>query len=213
MEATKIKNKIDLHTLPNNNKKREKYFWLLEIIYFYMMENKSGQQQQQHAEGEAPKVVRGQIGAIKREIIDHYDEIQAQIDIRTETLLASLPEALKKGREELLERVREEKEKNLAALAEDSPLVRYKNEYYQRFLQLKQDYQNCDDDDEAKKSEIKKSLDELKKDLQLLEEFMDDFKNRTLCFEEADKSVYASLIGELVTNVDLKLNENLISKC
>lgn len=150
--------------------------------------------------------------SIKREIIEHYDKIQCQIDIRTETLLANLPEALRKGREELLERVREEKEKSLAALADDSPLVVYKNEYYQRFLQLKQEFQNCQgesEQDEAKREECLKKLDELKKNVQLLEEFLDDFKNRTLCFEEPDKSVYVSLIGELVTAEDLKQNESL----
>lgn len=152
------------------------------------------------------------IGSIKRDIIEHYDKIQAQIDLRTETLLAQLPDALRKGRDELLERIREEKAKNLAALADDSPLVRYKNEYYQRFLQLKQDYAACDaepNEDEAQKrrDEIVKSLDELKKNVKLLEEFLDDFKNRTLCFEEADKSVYRALIGELVTSDDVSLNE------
>ena len=193
---------INYFGINNNNNKN----YLKKIEYPFAMEK------QQPPEKAAEKMVRGQTGAIKRDIIDHYDNIQAQIDMRTETLLAGLPEALKKGRDELLERVREEKEKNLAALAEDSPLVRYKNEYYQRFLQLKQDYESCGND-EAKKEQIRKSLDQLRKDLELLDEFLDDFKNRTLCFEEADKSVYASLIGELVTYDDLKLNENLISKC
>lgn len=150
--------------------------------------------------------------AIKREIIEHYDRIQCQIDIRTETLLANLPEALRKGREELLERVREEKEKSLASLAEDSPLVRYKNEYYERFCELKKQYEQCsgdNDGDETRRDEIVKQLDELKKNVQLLEEFLDDFKNRTLCFDEPDKSVYAALIGELVTADDLKQNESL----
>lgn len=150
------------------------------------------------------------IGAIKREIIEHYDNIQSQIDIRTETLLASLPEALRKGREELLERVREEKEKNLAALADDSPLVRFKNEYYERFVELKREFAQCQGESEAeqaKRDEILKSLDELKKNLKLLEEFLDDFKSRTLCFDEADKSVYSSLIGELVTADDVNVSQ------
>ena len=34
----------------------------------------------------------------------------------------------------------------------------------------------------------------------MLEDFLEDFQKRTLTFEEADKSVYASLIGELVTH-------------
>lgn len=148
-----------------------------------------------------------QLGALKRQIIEHYDQIEAQIDIRTETLLAGLPDALKKGRDELLERVKEEKEKNLAALADDSPLMRYKNEYYQRFLQLKHDYEHCGENDTTKKEEILISLDELKKDLQLLEDFLEDFKNRTLCFEEADKTIYASLIGEIVINDESTANK------
>jgi hypothetical protein len=53
-----------------------------------------------------------------------------------------------------------------------------------------------------KKEDIQKRLEELKKDVDLLEEFLDDFKNRSLSFEHADKSVYASLIGELVSNSD-----------
>jgi pyruvate-formate lyase len=140
-----------------------------------------------------------QIGQIKRDIIEHYDKIQCQIDVRTETLLQNLPEALEKGRAQLLERVREEKEKNMAALAEDSPVMRFKNEYYQRFLTLKEEYTNSGDN-AAKKEEIKKQLEVLKKDMALLEEFLEDFKSRTLCFEEADRSVYSALIGELVTN-------------
>ena len=142
------------------------------------------------------------LGQAKKDIIDHYDQIQSQIDVRTELLLMSLPEALKNGKEELLERVREEKEKCMATLAPDSPLVRYKNEYYQRFVQLKEDYASAGSDT-AKREEIEKKLDDLKKDVQVLEEFLEDFQKRTLCFEEADKSVYASLIGELVTHNEL----------
>jgi hypothetical protein len=150
-------------------------------------------------------MVEEQVGQVKREIIDHYDTIQSQIDIRTETLLMNLPEAMKRGREELLERVKEEKEKSLAALGPDSALVRYKNEYYERFMQLREDYYNSGNDLE-KKEDIQKRLEELKKDIQLLEDFLDDFKNRALSFEEADKSVYASLIGELVSNQDEQTN-------
>ncbi len=142
------------------------------------------------------------LGQAKKEIIDHYDKIQSQIDVRTELLLMSLPEALTNGKEELLERVKEEKEKCLAALAPDSPLVRYKNEYYQRFVQLKEDYSKAGSDT-TKREEIEKKLEDLKKDVQVLEEFLEDFQKRTLSFEEADKSVYASLIGELVTNSEL----------
>lgn len=151
-----------------------------------------------------------EIGLLKKEIIDNYDKIQSQIDVRTEILLMSLPEALKKSREELLERIKEEKEKNLAALADDSPLMRHKNEYQQRFIQLKQEYINCGDD-QAKKNEIHQKIQELRKDVQVLEDFLEDFKNRTLCFEEADKSVYASLIGELVTADELNQNESIES--
>jgi hypothetical protein len=144
------------------------------------------------------KVLDEAMGQIKKEIIEHYDNIRSQIDLRTETLLMHLPEALKQGKDELLERVREEKEKSLAALADDSPLIRHKNEYYQRFLTLKEEYNNCGDD-KAKQEEIEKKLEELKKDVEILEEFLEDFKNRTLCFEEADDSVYSALIGELVS--------------
>jgi hypothetical protein len=143
---------------------------------------------------------------LRKEIIEHYDSIQAQIDVRTETLLMNLPEALKNSREELLARIRDEKEKNLAALADDSPLVQHKNEYYEQFLQLKREYAECGQD-QAKKEEVHKKLVELKKNVELIEQFLEDFKNRTLSFEEADKSVYASLIGELVTADDLKQNE------
>lgn len=146
------------------------------------------------------------MGQIKKDIIDHYDKVQTEIDLRTEKLLLNLPDALKLGREELLERVKEEKEKSLAAIAPDSPLVRYKNEYYQQFLQLKHEFDLCksdDPDEEKKKEEICAKLKELKQKVQVLEDFLDDFKNRTLSFEEADKSVYASLIGELVTSNEL----------
>ena len=139
------------------------------------------------------------IGRTKKDIIDHYDEIQAQIDVRTELLLLGLPEALERGKEELLERVRDEREKSLAALAPDSPLVRYKNEYFQRFQQLKEEYTRAGSD-AAKKEDVEKKLDDLRKDVQVLEDFLEDFQKRTLTFEEADKSVYASLIGELVTH-------------
>lgn len=138
------------------------------------------------------------MGQIKKEIIEHYENIRAQIDLRTETLLMHLPEALKQGKEELLERVKEEKEKSLAALADDSPLIRHKNEYYQRFLQLKEEYNQCGDD-KTKQEEVERKLEDLKKDVEILEQFLEDFKNRTLCFEEADDSVYAALIGELVS--------------
>ncbi len=147
------------------------------------------------------QTVEETIGQLKKEIIDHYDTIQSQIDIRTETLLMNLPDAVKKAREELLERVKEEREKSLAALGPDSALVRYKNEYYERFMQLREEYYNSGNDLE-KKEDIQKRLEDLKKDIQLLEEFLDDFQNRTLTFEEADKSVYASLIGELYSNSD-----------
>ena len=140
------------------------------------------------------------VGELKKEIIDHYDTIQSQIDIRTETLLMNLPEALRKGREELLERVKDEKEKSLAALGPDSALIRHKNEYYERFLALRDQYNQSGSNDLDKKEEIQKKLEDLKKDIQLLEEFLNDFQNRALSFEEADKSVYASLIGELITS-------------
>ena len=143
------------------------------------------------------RILQESIGRNKKEIIDHYDEIQAQIDVRTELLLMDLPEALKRGKEELLERVREEKERSLAALAPDSALVRYKNEYFQRFLQLKEEYSKAGSD-ERKKEEVEKKIEELTKEVQVLEDFLEDFQKRTLTFEEADKSVYASLIGELV---------------
>jgi hypothetical protein len=138
-------------------------------------------------------------GQVIKDIIDHYDQIQSQIDVRTETLLLNLPEAMKNAKQELLEQLNQEKERCLAALGPESAVVKYKNQYYERFLQLKHDYYNSGND-LAKKQEIQRNLDELKKDLQVLEEFLEDFKNRTLCFEEADKSLYASLIGELVTN-------------
>lgn len=145
------------------------------------------------------RILQESIGRNKKEIIDHYDEIQAQIDVRTEMLLMDLPEALKRGKEELLERVREEKERSLAALAPDSALVRYKNEYFQRFLQLKEEYSKAGSD-ARKKEEVEKKIEELTKEVQVLEDFLEDFQKRTLTFEEADKSVYASLIGELVEN-------------
>ena len=148
---------------------------------------------------------------IKIDIIDYYDKMQNDIDIRTEQLLMELPDALKNGRDELLERVKQEKEKSLAALAPNSPLVQHKNEYYQRFLQLKNEFKSCGND-EKKREEIYLKLDDLKKKVQVLEEFLDDFKNRTLTFEEVDQSVYSSLIGDLViTNenqIDLDLYAN-----
>jgi pyruvate-formate lyase len=143
------------------------------------------------------RLLQESIGRTKKEIIDHYDEIQAQIDVRTELLLMDLPEALKRGKEELLERVKEEKERSLAALAPESALVRYKNEYYQRFLQLKEEYSKADSSTN-KKEEVEKKIEELTKEVQVLEDFLEDFQKRTLTFEEADKSVYASLIGELI---------------
>lgn len=144
------------------------------------------------------RMLEDTVGQVKKEIIDHYDKIQSEIDIRTEQLLSSLPEALKTGKEELLERVKEERDKCLAALAPDSPLVRFKNEYYTKFTQLRDEY-NSAGNDNAKKQEIEKKLEDLKKEVQILEDFLEDFQNRTLIFEEADKSVYASLIGELVS--------------
>ena len=146
------------------------------------------------------------MGQVKKQIIDHYDNIQAQIDLRTENLLLSLPEALKNGRDELLERVNEEKEKTMAALAPDSSLIRHKNEYAQTFQLLKAQYNTCGNDP-AKREEIHNKLIDLKKKVKVLEDFLEDFKNRTLCFEEADKSVYASLIGELVTSKESDCEE------
>ena len=50
----------------------------------------------------------------------------------------------------------------------------------------------------------------------MLEEFLEDFGNRTLTFEEADSAVFEALIGELVLTenklgevVDLKSNDFL----
>lgn len=146
------------------------------------------------------------MGQVKKDIIDHYDKVQTEIDLRTEKLLLNLPAALKLGREELLERVKEEKEKSLAALSPDSALIRYKNEYYQQFLLLKNEFDECKSDDldeEKKKQELYNKFKELKQKVQVIEDFLDDFKNRTLTFEEADKSVYAALIGELVTSNEL----------
>lgn len=151
------------------------------------------------------------IGQLKQSILDHYADIQSQIDIRTETLLLNLPEALEKSRGELLERIKDEKEKNLSALADDSPLMRQKNECYEKFVQLKQEYLNCGNNDQARKEEIQNSLEVLKKDVGLIEEFLEDFKNRTLCFDQADKSVFASLIGELVTAEDDSQHENFMA--
>lgn len=56
------------------------------------------------------------LAQIKVDIIEFYDRMICDIDIHTEKLLASLPDALKSGREELLQRVEKEREKCLAAL-------------------------------------------------------------------------------------------------
>jgi hypothetical protein len=162
--------------------------------------------QKQRLEQEYMQLLDDTMGQVKKDIIDHYDKVQTEIDLRTERLLLNLPAAMKLGREELLERVKEEKEKSLAALAPDSPLCRYKNEYYQQFVQLKHEFDQCKSDDlneEKKKEDICIRLKDLKQKVQVIEDFLDDFKNRTLSFEEADKSVYAALIGELVTSNEL----------
>ena len=52
----------------------------------------------------------------KLDIIEYYEKMTAEIDIHTEKLLLSLPEALEEGREELLKMIQEEKERCLAAL-------------------------------------------------------------------------------------------------
>jgi hypothetical protein len=144
-------------------------------------------------------------GKIKQQIIEHYANIQSQIDVRTEELLMSLPDALQNAREELLQRIEEEKKKSLAALAPDSQLVKCKNEYYEEFLKLKQEFEQGDSD---KRSNLHKRILDLREKVKVLEEFMEDFKNRTLVFEEADKSVYASLIGELVCKDDDEDDDN-----
>ena len=131
------------------------------------------------------------------DIIQHYDNIKNQIDLRTESVLEKLPKALETGREELLARLKYEKEKSLEAIGPNSPLVNYKNTYYEKFQSLKLRFQNCKDDQDEKRK-IYNELLELKKSVKLLDEFLEDFKNRTLCFEEADKTVYEALIGELV---------------
>lgn len=68
------------------------------------------------------------LSQIKVDIIEYYDRIICDIDIHTEKLLASLPDALKNGREELLHRVEKEREKCLAALGYiETPLEIWSN--------------------------------------------------------------------------------------
>lgn len=80
---------------------------------------------------------------------------------------------------------------------------------------MKEEYTNLGTSDEKRREEIHLQLEELKNKVQVLEEFLEDFGNRTLSFEEADSSVYEALIGELVLTenkfgeVDLKLNDVL----
>ena len=100
----------------------------------------------------------------------------------------------------------------LYSLAPNSPVVQHKNEYYQQFLQLKEEFKNLNPaDDEMKKREILEKLDDLKKKVQVLEEFLDDFQNRTLNFEEVDKSVFESLIGELVLSSENQIDADIIT--
>jgi hypothetical protein len=154
--------------------------------------------------------VEKNIAQLKLNIIDYYEKMQNEIDLRAEQLLMELPEILNSGREELLKQIEEEKEKCLAALAHNSPLQRQKAEYYQRFLELKEEFKNCGND-ENKREEIFLKLDDLKKKVSVIEEFLDDFKNRVLTFEEIDKSFYSSLIGELVIANENQANLELIS--
>ena len=146
------------------------------------------------------------------DIIQHYDNIKNQIDLRTEAVLEKLPQSLEAAREELLARLKYERDKSLEAIGPNSPLVNYKNSYYEKFQLLKQRYQNCKDDQEEK-TKIYNELLELKKSVKLLDEFLEDFKNRTLSFEEADKSVYEALIGELVNYNGETIEESEDEEC
>lgn len=96
-------------------------------------------------------------------------------------------------------------------IAEDSPLYQHKNAYYNEFLALKTEYQTVKDEDpdaSVRREDISTKLVELRGKLQVLEDFLDDFNKRTLSFQDIDKSVYESLIGELVLSsenqVDIK---------
>jgi predicted O-linked N-acetylglucosamine transferase (SPINDLY family) len=134
---------------------------------------------------------------MKKNIIDHYDFVQSQIDLRTEELLMNLPDALDEGRKQLLETIEEEKVKCLTALSQDSQFIKLRNEYAAQFKHLKKQYNTTEDVEMAQ--QIQEKLIDLKKKVTILCEFVEDFKNRTLCFQEADESMYSSLIGELIT--------------
>ncbi len=79
-------------------------------------------------------------------------------------------------------------------------MVQRKNEYYERFVQLRDEYRTLGGSvaDEKRREELLVSLEALKRDVVVLEEFLEEFRTRTLHFEEVDKSVFEGLIGELV---------------
>lgn len=63
-----------------------------------------------------PNKAEESLSQAKFDIIEYYEKMTAEIDIHTEKLLLSLPEALEEGREELLKMLQQEKERCLAAL-------------------------------------------------------------------------------------------------
>ena len=79
-------------------------------------------------------------------------------------------------------------------------MVQRRNDYYQQFVQLRDEYKalGTSTGDEKRKEELLTRLEALKQDVHVLEEFLEDFKTRTLNFEEVDKCIFEALIGELV---------------
>jgi len=198
-EDTKIR--IDLITSENNS---------IEIL-------KSQRNDQPHT---PPSPAAMSTAQMKVDLIDYYERMICEVDLHAERLIQSLPEALENSRQELLERIEREKAKSLAALGmtfemnlqltfknkqisvqgPDSAVVQRKNEYYERFVELRDEYRALGGSvaDEKRRGELLVSLEALKRDVVVLEEFLEEFRTRTLHFEEVDKSVFEGLIGELV---------------
>ena len=137
--------------------------------------------------------------AAKKRRIDQHDEIQSQIDVRAETLLMNLSDALTTGRDELLSQVEEDKRKVFASLADDSQLCRDRDECQQQLDHIKNDLKttNAEPNAFSRREEIWQQLNALKKKLLVLDQFLDDLDKRACFFEPTDVSLFGSLIGRL----------------
>lgn len=133
------------------------------------------------------------VGKLKKHVIDSYDDIVNTIDIKTEKILKELNLDIENESGELFDKVNDEKQKCLDILEINSRLAIFKNDCFSRLIELKKEYKHSNNEN-CKNKIIDEKLTELNDCIQLIEEFLEEFKNRAIVFEKNDDLIYQILL-------------------